>query len=148
MSRAAASASRWRMPSEYARYRLPAAASRPTRSSAVAMRVRAVPGRRYGPPRPGGPDLPRRTGTGGTPDPPQGTRPGAAPAGAAGGHRLRPSSVVVAGGRPDQPEQHPDGGGLPGAVGPQEAVHAAPRHREVDAVDRGLAAEPLGQAAG
>ena len=51
--------------------------------------------------------------------------------------------------RPDQPEQHPDGGRLAGAVGPEEPVDRADRHREIDVVDGDLAAaEPLGQAGG
>ena len=49
----------------------------------------------------------------------------------------------------DQAEQHPDRGGLARPVRPEEAVHAAVRDRQVDAVDGDLAAaEPLGQPAG
>jgi hypothetical protein len=53
---------------------------------------------------------------------------------------------VTAGGGTDQPEQHPDRGGLARPVRPEEPVHRAPRHRQVDAVDGDLAAEPLGEA--
>jgi hypothetical protein len=38
----------------------------------------------------------------------------------------------LAGVGPDQPEQHPDGGRLAGAVGSQEAVHAAAGHPQVE----------------
>jgi hypothetical protein len=38
-----------------------------------------------------------------------------------------------------------DGGGLPGAVGPEDPVHGALADRQVDPVQRGLLAEPLPQ---
>ena len=68
-------------------------------------------------------------------------------------HRQRPVEVVVgppvdgggAGGRPDEPEQHPKRGGLAGAVGPEEPGHPPRRHREAEVVDSGQRAEPLGQ---
>ena len=43
---------------------------------------------------------------------------------------------------------HPHGGGLPGTVRPEEAEGLALAHLEVDAVDGGERAEPLGQALG
>ncbi|GAA3057022.1 hypothetical protein GCM10020000_44460 [Streptomyces olivoverticillatus] len=47
----------------------------------------------------------------------------------------------------DQPHQHPDGGGLAGAVGPEEAEDTAPRHDEVEPVDGELpTAVALGEA--
>src|SRR5690606_10910540 len=65
------------------------------------------------------------------------------------GHR-RAQQGVAAGGGPHQPQQHPDGGGLAGAVRAEEAVDGAPRHRQVHRVHRqrrpGSPAIPFGQA--
>src|SRR4029077_19554238 len=55
----------------------------------------------------------------------------------------------AASGRVNQAEQHPDGGGLPGSVRPEEAVAGAARYVQAEVVHRELAAaEPLGQPAG
>ena len=48
--------------------------------------------------------------------------------------------------RPDQPEEHPDRGRLAGPVRPEEAVHAARRHAQIDAGHRLDVAEALDQA--
>ena len=48
--------------------------------------------------------------------------------------------------RPSQPEQHPDEGGLAGAVVAEEAVRGAARDGQADAVHREPLAEALGQA--
>lgn len=49
-------------------------------------------------------------------------------------------------GRLDEPHQHPDGGGLAGAVGPQEPEDAAVGHAQIESVDGQLAAPvPLGE---
>ena len=47
-----------------------------------------------------------------------------------------------------QPEQHPDEGGLAGAVRAQVAEGAAPGDQELDAVHGDVLAEPLGQPVG
>ena len=52
------------------------------------------------------------------------------------------------GGRQDQAQQHPHGGGLAGAVGAEEAVDVALLDLEVEGVDGGDAPEPLGQRLG
>src|SRR3984893_16546992 len=58
---------------------------------------------------------------------------------AGGGHRL-PQETERARGGPDQPEQHPDRRGLARPVRPEEPVHTAARHGEIDLVhDRGVA---------
>jgi len=49
--------------------------------------------------------------------------------------------------RVQQPEQHPQGGGLAGPVGAEEAVHLARGNGEVEVVQGPGAAEELGQAA-
>jgi hypothetical protein len=59
-------------------------------------------------------------------------------------HRLAEHPVLARRG-PDQPEQHPDRGGLAGAVRAEESVHRATRDRQVDGFHRDLAAEPLRQ---
>ena len=46
-----------------------------------------------------------------------------------------PNSRISPPAGPGQAEQHPDRGGLARAVGPEEAVHAAGRHGEVEVVD-------------
>jgi hypothetical protein len=46
---------------------------------------------------------------------------------------------------PQEAEQYPDGGGLAGAVGPQEPVHLAGCHGEIEAVERTRGAERLHQ---
>ena len=46
----------------------------------------------------------------------------------------------------DQPEEHADGRGLAGSVRAEEAVHRSLRNVEIDAVDRRLAPEALGEA--
>jgi hypothetical protein len=51
----------------------------------------------------------------------------------------------VARGWPDQAEHRPQRRGLAGTVGPDEARNRAWRHVETEVVDRGDAAEPLGQ---
>jgi hypothetical protein len=48
--------------------------------------------------------------------------------------------------RLQQPEQQLDGGGLAGAVRPQQRHRRAPRDLQVQPVDRRQAAEPLGHA--
>ena len=48
---------------------------------------------------------------------------------------------------PQQPDGHRQGGGLAGAVRAEQAVERAGRHVQVDAGDRDLAVEALGQAA-
>src|ERR1700722_11623433 len=56
---------------------------------------------------------------------------------------------MTAPGRIDQAEQHPDGGGLAGPVGPQEPVDRSARHPHAQVVHGQLAAtEPLGQPGG
>ena len=52
----------------------------------------------------------------------------------------------LAGAGGQQPAQHADGGGLPGSVRAEEAVHRRARHRQVDRVDRLQRAEALAQA--
>ena len=47
----------------------------------------------------------------------------------------------------DDADQHPERGGLAGAVGAEDAVDRALGHREVDPVDRERAVEPLDEAA-
>ena len=47
-----------------------------------------------------------------------------------------------------QTQQHPDGGGLAGAVGPQEAVDLAGCDLEVEVVERDHAPESLGEGGG
>ena len=59
----------------------------------------------------------------------------------------QPQHFDLACGRRQQAAQHADGGGLAGAVGPEEAVDVRARHVEVDVVDRDQGAEALGQAA-
>src|SRR5690606_7008893 len=49
--------------------------------------------------------------------------------------------------RPEQAADHADGGRLAGSVGAEEANDLAAPHREIDVVDRRLAAEALGEAA-
>jgi hypothetical protein len=51
----------------------------------------------------------------------------------------------AAGGRGDQPEQHPQGGGLPGPVGAQEADHRAFLDLEAEAVDGDDVAEAFAE---
>jgi hypothetical protein len=51
-----------------------------------------------------------------------------------------------AGVRVQQGGQHPDDGGLAGAVGTQQAVHHAGGHGQVDAIDSPGLAEALDQA--
>jgi len=53
----------------------------------------------------------------------------------------------AAAGRADQTQQHPQGGGLSGAVRPEEAGDPAGLDREAEVVDGGQAAEVLGQVA-
>jgi hypothetical protein len=48
-------------------------------------------------------------------------------------------------GRGDEGREHPDEGGLSGAVGSEEAEDLPLLHREADPLDRGEGAEPLGQ---
>src|SRR3954447_10599520 len=63
-------------------------------------------------------------------------------------HRLA-QQLDLARRRRDQPEQHPDGRRLPGAVRSEEAEHASGRHLEIDRVHRHLpTVEPLRQSAG
>ena len=47
--------------------------------------------------------------------------------------------------RINDPQQHPQGGGLARAIRPQNAVDRALRHRDIDAVDRCHAIEPFDQ---
>src|SRR5215218_907960 len=47
--------------------------------------------------------------------------------------------------RPNQPQDHPDGGRLARPIGSEKAVNSATRHIEIDSVDRQLVPEPLGQ---
>ena len=54
----------------------------------------------------------------------------------------------LTGRRCDQPQQHPNGGGLAGAVGTEEAVDRAVRHGQVDIVHRKLRAKSLAQTTG
>ena len=88
---------------------------------------RTCAGRWPGRPRPAGPGWPARRGRGGRPAPRPGRRPGAARVPAAGRASDCAEQPDLARGGRDQPEQHPDGGGLAGAVGPEEAVHRAAR---------------------
>jgi hypothetical protein len=50
-----------------------------------------------------------------------------------------------AGGRGDHAEEHPQGGGLPGAVGAEEADHRALLDLEAEAVDGEDVAEAFGE---
>src|SRR5699024_5492902 len=59
-----------------------------------------------------------------------------------------PEQACGAAGRGRQPEQHADGGGLAGAVGPEKSVHAAGGHAQIEVVDGELVAEAFGQAMG
>jgi hypothetical protein len=52
------------------------------------------------------------------------------------------------GGRPDQPEQQPDGGRLAGPVGPEEAEHLARLDDQLQPVHGDRRPEPLGQPLG
>ena len=63
------------------------------------------------------------------------------------GPRVAAEEPHLAGVLADQPEQDPQGGGLPGAVGPEEAVHLPRDHRQVEAVERAGAPERLDQTA-
>src|SRR5262249_22946601 len=58
-----------------------------------------------------------------------------------------PADRRVAGGRTEQSGQHPDGGGLPGAVGPEQPEHLARLDVEVEPLHRGPRTELLGQRA-
>jgi hypothetical protein len=49
------------------------------------------------------------------------------------------------GGRADQPEQHPQGRGLAGAVGPEQPGDGTLGHAEAEIVDREQAAEAFGE---
>ena len=52
-------------------------------------------------------------------------------------------------GCPDQPNQHFQGRGLPGAIGAEEAIDFAMPHAHIDAVDgEGSAAKPLAETVG
>jgi hypothetical protein len=53
-----------------------------------------------------------------------------------------------AGRRPHETEQHAQRGALPGAVRPQEAVHLAPPHAQVEPIDRDRLAVALAERAG
>src|SRR3954454_4472419 len=72
---------------------------------------------------------------------------GRQPLGGVPGHR-GPEERDLPGGGGDQPEQHPDRGGLPRPVRPEEPVDRAGRDHEVDLVDHRLGAEPLREPAG
>ena len=140
-SSATAMPSRWPMPSENLPTRLPATASRPTRSSTSSTRrgrdavargqpAQVVAGRAAGVQRPRleqGADLAQRRG-------------GVGVAVAVDGD--------AAGGGAVQAEDHPHRRRLAGAVRAEEAGHAARLDGEVDAVDGGLAAVGLGEAPG
>ena len=62
------------------------------------------------------------------------------------GQRIDAEDAHRAGGRPEQAGQALDGGGLAGAVRSEEAVEAAGRHREIDAVDGAELTEVAGEA--
>jgi hypothetical protein len=69
-------------------------------------------------------------------------------------HQLRvigqrpPHDRDAALGRAHQPQHHADGGRLAGAVRAEKAEHLAAPDDEIERIDRGDLAEPLGQAAG
>ena len=141
-SRLVAMPSRCFMPSEYARYRLSAAASRPTRSSARSIRSCARrpvrgPVRRVQPGQvgPAGQVRVERRAFHQRAD--QRQRVGLAVAASAG--RARRGCPR----RLDQAEQHADRRRLAGAVRAEEAVDRAGRHRQVDPVHGELAAAEL-----
>jgi hypothetical protein len=59
--------------------------------------------------------------------------------------RVAAEQLGVPGVGAQQPEQDADGGGLAGAVGPEEAVHLAGGDGQVEAVQRARRAERLVQ---
>src|SRR6185437_13294210 len=65
------------------------------------------------------------------------------------GHRVTPGvraeQAYLAGVRAQEAEQHADGGGLAGAVRAEEAVHLAPLHPQIQAVEGARAPEVLAQ---
>src|ERR1041385_3178319 len=63
-------------------------------------------------------------------------------------HHVHPDHVRAARGRRDEPGEHPDGGGLAAPVGAEEAEDLAPRHLEVEPLDRHDRAEDLAEPAG
>src|ERR1035437_5645193 len=63
------------------------------------------------------------------------------------GH-CRAEKMVTAGGRPDQPKQQGDRGGLTCPVRAKKAVDGPAWHQEVDGIDRDLLMEPFGQPIG
>ena len=137
-SRAAARPSRWRMPMLYSPARLRAAAGMPVSSSSSSTRLSGI-------------------------EPGVGEHPQVVAAAAAGVEvgglegradgRLRGREVDVAlavdgrgaAGRVDETEQHPQRGGLAGAVGAEEAGDPAGLDVEAQVVDRDEGAEALGQ---
>ena len=136
-SRAAARVSRWRMPREKPPTRRRAASARPTRSSTWASRRRLIPAAvamiasaRW------------RCGRGGSsrcPAPPRrcGRVRQVAVADAVDGR-----GPAVRGG---QAQQYPQGGGLAGAVGPEEAGDPARPDLEAEVADGGDGTVPLGE---
>jgi hypothetical protein len=64
------------------------------------------------------------------------------------GGRLDVEDVGLAGRGPDEVEQRPDRGGLPGAVGAEEPEHLAGVDLEVDVDDPAVLAVGLGEAFG
>ena len=62
--------------------------------------------------------------------------------------RRCPVQEGLPGSGPGQPEQHPDGGGLAGAVGPEQADDLTGVHVQGDVIDRGEVPEPLGEPSG
>ena len=103
--------------------------------------------RRSGQRHPAGPDWRVRRGRGGRPAPRPAPRPDAERPGISDGDPGAEQRDLT-GRRRDEPQQHPDGGGLAGAVGTEEAVDRAVRHGQGDIVHRELGAESLAQTAG
>ena len=129
-SSAAASASRWRMPSEYFRTRSPARSASPTWSSTSSTR--------FGPMRSIAPSSSRLSrplivgnSAGDSTIAPTARIDSASPS----GHRAA-EQPHRAGRRPHQAEQAADRRGLARAVRPEEAEHAPFGHGEVEPVDR------------
>ena len=143
---APASPSRCFMPSEYAFTGRSSTFSIPTRSSASA--IRAPRGRACSPPGPAASRSmrlrrPERLGQNAGDSMIAPTRSQRGPG--MPGHRDAPISSMRPDGGEDEPEQHAHGRRLAGAVGSEEAVPVALAHVEIQVVNDGDLAVPLGQ---